>query len=208
MEVAHLLILLCFTSQSLSSNEARHSSHLSCKQSGGRTPSQPVVPSLCLPLPSSHPFIFFSSLPLSLLFSYNAARMLPPVPHKHGTGTPPCFFSNQTCNRCSFSSDVHTVASLLHFRSPTLPTLKSGDEFLSRLFLFCSLMCHRRRPSSPSYLSTLCAFWPFIFLFHKKNQLSPFLTSCILYCIYVYLYALAVLRREQCSLFLLWVMSV
>lgn len=34
---------------------------------------------------------------------------------------PLCFSSNQTCNRCSFSVDVHAVAALLQSRFPTLP---------------------------------------------------------------------------------------
>lgn len=75
---------------------------------------------------------------------------------------PLCFSSKQTCNRCSFSVDVHTVATLLQSRFPTLPA-KRVEMNLSPWPLFlggcvCSRLCHRRHLSSLSYFSTLCVF--------------------------------------------------
>lgn len=156
----------------------------------------------------------------------NTVVMLPPVPGRHGLGTKKralCFFPTQTCNRCSFSVDVPTAATLLRSRFPTLPAKRVEMNFSPALFLCCSRMCHRRRLSSLSYFSTLlCAracFPSFYAVLPPSRSLSPTRTHKInrpcclvsfsaqtLLC--VCLFAFALLRWERCNLFLLYVTSV
>lgn len=143
---------------------------------------------------------------------------------------PLCFSSNQTCNRCSFSVDVHTVAALLQSRFPTLPAKRVEMNLSPWPFFFwvcvcvCSRMCHRQHLLSLSYFSTLCVFvcafslllfFPSLPHFHSQSlalaksivRVALFLSSRRLL-LYTCLFALAVLRWERPNLFLLCVTSV
>lgn len=143
---------------------------------------------------------------------------------------PLCFSSKQTCNRCSFSVDVHTVAALLQSRFPTLPAKRVEMNLSPWPFFFfgwvcvCSRMCHRQHLLSLSYFSTLCvclcARFPLLLFFpslpHLRSQslalaksivrVALFLSSRRLL-LYTCLFALAASRWERPNLFLLCVTS-
>lgn len=172
-----LLILPSFTA-----NEGRPASHLSCKQSLLQTPSQAVMPSLTCPFPPPiRPSSLLPSAPNpSLLWSYNAEEMLPPVASRHGIGS-------NSCLPVSFPTRPATDAPFQHiqwraFCTPDFPP-KRMEMYFSPGFLLLLFVPRTLLVLSELFPHPLC-FLSFYFsrTWHKNNQSS--LLSC--FCLYVH----------------------